>query len=148
MAIKQIQKSIQIQAPATKVWEILFTDAFYRVWAAEFQPGSYFETDWAEGSKVYFKGDTGGGLIGHISSNLPNEYLEITYDGLLGENGVEDFDSEDAKVFKNSTESYKLTEENGQATLDINSGMDEQYYDDMAEAWDRALLKIKQMSEV
>ncbi len=46
METKKIQKSIEINAPAEKVWNVLFTDESYRIRAAEFAPGSYAETDW------------------------------------------------------------------------------------------------------
>jgi len=147
MSIKVIEKNIFINAPKEKVWEILFTDSSYRIWAAEFSPGSYFETDWQQGSKALFKGSDGMGLVGHISEVLPNQFLSIQYDGLIGTNGVEDVESEGAQVYKGVLETYTLVEIEGVTELDITSGMPEEYFEMMTDAWDKALQKIKTLAE-
>ena len=45
MALKMIIKDIDINASKEKVWNVLFDDATYRIWAASFMPGSYAVTD-------------------------------------------------------------------------------------------------------
>lgn len=58
-----------------------------------------------------------------------------------------DRDSDNAKVFKGSTETYTLSENNGQIHLHVDAVMDEQWFDEMNTAWDRAMLKIKELAE-
>lgn len=48
MALKEIIKDIDINASKEKVRHVLFDDATYRIWAAEFMEGSYAESDWQE----------------------------------------------------------------------------------------------------
>lgn len=144
---KTIEKNILISAPKEKVWEILFTDAPYRIWAAEFSPGSHFETDWKQGSKALFMGSEGGGLTSHISEVLPNQFLAIEFDGFVGTDGTEDLESENAKMYKGIRETYTLVEIDGVTELDISAGSPEEYFDMMDTSWDKALVVIKNLAE-
>lgn len=65
---------------------------------------------------------------------------------MVGNNTV-DLDSDDAKIFKGSTETYTLSENNGQVHLHVDAAMDEQWFDDMNRSWDKAMLKIKELAE-
>ncbi|WP_211318107.1 hypothetical protein [Pontibacter mucosus] len=69
----------------------------------------------------------------------------MEFKGLVHE-GKEDYESEEARQVKGSRESYVLTEENGKTRLDISSEMGEEYYEQMSQAWDRALQKLKQLA--
>lgn len=147
MSIKTIEKNIFINAPKERVWEVLFTDSTYKVWAAEFTPGSYFETDWQKGSKALFRDSDGTGLVSHIAEVLPYQFLSIQFDGLVGSDGTEDLESEDAQTYKGILETYTLVEVDGVTELDVTSGMPEEYLDMMTMAWDKALEKIKALAE-
>jgi hypothetical protein len=52
-----VDKSIQINAPAAKVWEVLTEREYTGKWAPEFSRGSsfYLESDWKLGSPVVWK---------------------------------------------------------------------------------------------
>ena len=143
---KKIRKSIKIQAQSKKVWDVLQLDQYTSIWYEEFSPGTVAETDWKEGSKVIFKVSSGSGLIGFITKNKPYESLEIEYNGVLNK-GREEYDSEDAKKVKGFNEKYHLKESQGATELNVELDMDEKYYDYMSEAWDKALLKIKEISK-
>ena len=99
MAFKKIIKDIDINAPREKVWHVLLDDATYRIWCAEFMPGSHVITDWQKGSPARFLSAENSGLLGHITENKENEYIEITYDGMVN-NNIDDTESADAKAFK------------------------------------------------
>jgi hypothetical protein len=146
MPIQTIKKSIDINAPKEKVWDVLFQDHFNRIWFAEFSPGTYADTDWHVGSKVIFTDNSGGGIIGKITVNNPHAILSIEYDGILV-NGKEDFDSEGAKQMKGARETYELTQKDGITYLSIAGDIDLAYFDEMSLAWDRAMQKIKDLSE-
>ncbi|MEX0968196.1 MAG: hypothetical protein WD077_13225 [Bacteroidia bacterium] len=51
MTLQTIRKSIGINAPKEKVWNVLLQDETYRIWTSAFEPTSYAVTDWKEGSK-------------------------------------------------------------------------------------------------
>ncbi len=141
-----MEKSITINAPKENVWTVLFDDQFTRIWYAEFSEGTYAETDWQIGSKAVFKDKSNCGMVGKIIDNKPNEYLSIEYDGVIIEN-MEDYTSEHAMAIKGGRENYYLSEENEISKLTVIGDMSEGFFETMALAWDKALLKIKALSE-
>ena len=143
---KKIRKSINITAPSKKVWDVLQLDQYTSIWYEEFSPGTRAHTDWKEGSKAIFTDNSGSGIIGIITKNKPYESLELEYNGVV-DKGKEDYESESAKQMKGSVEKYHLQENAGVTELNVELDMDEKYYDYMSEAWDKALLKIKEISE-
>ena len=61
--------------------------------------------------------------------------------------GKDDTESDHARKYRGSRETYRLTRTPSGTHLDISADMAEQYYDDMAAAWDRALAKVKALAE-
>ena len=144
--MKTIKKSIIINASKEKVWDVLVLDELNRVWYAEFAPGSHARTDWKVGSKVIFADDKDSGIIGKIIAHDTYKLLSMEYNGVLV-NGMEDYESDEAKAMKGAQEIYRLSEENGVTRLDAQCDMDEGFFDMMASAWDKAMLKIKELAE-
>ena len=140
-----IQKSIDINAPREKVWEVLLNDQYTRQWYAEFMPGSHALTDWKEGNKALFLDEKGSGIVGTVIANRKAELLTIEYNGVV-HNHQEIYDTEEAKEFIGVRETYKLSG-TGSTHLDIECDMAPQFISMMAPAWDRALEKIKNLSE-
>ena len=147
MGTRTITKAIDIDAPPERVWDVLLDDATYRQWTAEFMVGSYAETDWQEGSTVRFLDPSGSGLLGHIAASRHPELVDIEYDGLVAD-GKDDTESDHAREYRGSKETYRLTRTPSGTHLDLSADMAEQYYDDMVAAWDRALAKAKALAEV
>jgi uncharacterized protein YndB with AHSA1/START domain len=141
-----IQKSIDINAPAEQVWKVLTEDSLNRQWFAEFSEGTYADTDWKQGSKAVFVDATKCGIIGHIEETTAPEKLVVVYDGQVV-NGEEDFTSEVAQQIKGGKESYYLAHNNGTTQLKIEQDSSDEYYDMMSGMWDKALQKIKKLSE-
>ncbi|MBE9460868.1 SRPBCC domain-containing protein [Dyadobacter subterraneus] len=141
-----IQKSILIKAPKEKVWDVLFTDPYIRIWYNEFSVGCYAVTDWKLGSKAVFKDDSESGLIGEIVASQPNELLSIEYTGVL-QGGVEDFESEMANQMKGGRETYKISDAEGGTFLEVDLDIAPEYFEMMSSAWDNAIVKIKELSE-
>jgi len=94
--VKRIKKSIQINATKEKVWDVLFTDHYTRIWYAAFGEGSHADTDWEVGSKAIFADGSHSGLIAEVIVNQPNEKLSVEYTGVLNDK-TEDYDSDVAK---------------------------------------------------
>ncbi|MCF0057984.1 SRPBCC domain-containing protein [Dyadobacter sp. CY356] len=141
-----IQKSILIKAPKEKVWDVLFTDPYIRIWYNEFAVGCYAVTDWQLGSKALFKDNNESGLIGEIVANQPNQLLSIEYKGVL-EGGVEDYESEMANQMKGGRETYKISEVDGGTYLEVELDIAQEYFEMMSSAWDKAMEKIKELAE-
>ena len=144
---KAIIKSVDIKAPKEKVWDVLLNDKFTRIWYAEFSEGSHAETDWTPGSKAIFTDNTGNGLVGKVVVNKPNEILSVQYQGMM-RNGIEDFESDESKSVKGGHETYLLSQKDGNTKLSIECDMSEELFESMSKLWDKALQKIKQLSEM
>ncbi len=144
--MKVIKKSIEIDAPEEKIWNVLTKDNHTREWMSIFSPGTYALTDWQLGSKVTFADDSGSGIIGNIVVHEPFKTLSIEYNGVLN-NNIEDFESEEAQVFKGAHETYRLSPQDSKTLLKIAVDMSEGFFDTMSKAWDKALVKIKELSE-
>lgn len=144
--MKTIKKSSEIDAAKEKVWDVLTKDRYTRVWLAVFSPGSHALTDWQLNSKVVFADDSGSGIIGRIIVHAPYELLSIEYYGVLT-NNIEDFESEEAKIFNGAHETYRLIQQEQKTLLEIESDMSEGGFESMSLAWDEALANIKQLAE-
>lgn len=144
--MKRIKKSILINAPKEKVWDVLFTDRYTRIWYTAFGEGSRANTNWEVGSKAIFSDESNSGLIGEIITNEANEKLSVEYKGILY-NDTEDYDSDLAKQVKGGQETYHISEEDGMTYLEIESDMGPEYFDEMSKAWVIALEKVKVLSE-
>lgn len=146
MEAQTIKKSIEIAASKEKVWDVLLQDKFTRKWYAEFSAGTHAETDWKVGSNAVFTDDSGSGLISKVIINKPNEIISMEYTGVVT-GGKEDYESDVAKAIKGGHETYMLSGADSATQLLIESDMGEEYFDVMSAAWDKALQKIKEISE-
>ncbi len=144
--MKKIKKSIDIKASAEKVWNVMLSDETYTIWTSAFSEGSIAETDWKLGSKVVFKDKSNSGIFGKISKKVPYKIFEIVYDGMVV-NDKEDYESAEAKSMKGVVETYTFSEKDGVTHVAIECDMDEKYFDMMSAAWDKALLKVKELAE-
>ena len=144
--MKKMQKSIILNAPKEKVWEVLIEDKNIRKWYEAFSPGAYADTDWKEGSKAVFKDPSNNGLIAKVVANKPGEILSMEFTGEL-KNGIEIYDSPSVNAFKGGRETYRLSEKDGGTELSIEIDLDESWIESMSKMWDNALQKIKAMAE-
>jgi hypothetical protein len=146
METKKINKSISINSTPQKVWQVLLNSPYIEEWYAEFGEDLKMETDWSPGSSYRVVDSNGFGMIGKIAENVPNKILSIEPLGIIIAN-KEDYDSPEADKVKGNRETYWLSETTEGTKLDIESGCVEEYADMMADMWDKALIKIKQLSE-
>ena len=142
-----VDKSAEINAPISKVWEVLTRRDLTSQWAPEFSGGSPFqiESDWKLGSPVSWK-DAGGQTIveGNVTAVEPQRFLRFT---------VFDVRSERPPVTEEDGITYKLSEINSKTTLHVLQGDfsampdGQKYRDRSAEIWDRVLSRVKELAE-
>ena len=142
-----VEKSIKINAPASRVWDALTRPEFTDQWALEFSGGAEFhiESDWKLGSPVLWKGQDGSVIVqGNVTALEPNKFLRFT---------VFDVRGEKPPVTEEDGITYELTEQNGETMLRLSQGdfsvmaEGEKYHRLSAEVWDRVLPKVKELAE-
>ena len=144
-----VDKKLEINASASKVWEAITKRENSDQWAAEFSSGGpqfHIESDWKLGSPVFWKGeDDIVNVEGIVTAHEQNKFLRFTVFDVRSLQKI-DANEEDGITFK-------LAEENGKTTLHILQGdfspMEDgkKYRDASAEIWDKVLPKIKELAE-
>lgn len=146
-AKSRVTKSVLIEAPVERVWDVLLNDTCFSEWASIFCEGSYAETDqWKEKTTVHFKNGDGCGLVSEIVLHQPGELIVFKHTGILNQ-GREDFDSDEAKKWIGKQESYRVERVLDKTNLEINQDIEEEYFGWFSETWDKALVKIKELCE-
>ena len=142
-----VNKTIEINAPAAKVWNALTRREYTDQWALEFTGGAEFhiESDWKLGSPVLWTRQDGSVIVqGNVTALEPQKFLRFT---------VFDVRGEKPSVTEEDGITYELAEQNGRTLLRISQGDfsamtdGEKYRNLSAEIWDRVLLKVKALAE-
>lgn len=73
--------SVDVDAPAQHVWNVMLDLDTYREWTGAFHEGSTYEGGWNEGDEIRFLGPdddgTASGPFGTIVENRPHEFVLI-----------------------------------------------------------------------
>ena len=138
--------SVTISAPRATVWHVLVDDETYRQWNSVFCEGSYFEGDWSAGSTIRFLTPEKRGLVGEIAENRKHEHLSIEHRGCIID-GVDNFESEDAKAWSRAYENYTLTEVDGGTELTLDAEVPSPYKAYLEDVWPKALQAVKKLAE-
>ncbi len=146
MEKKSLKQSVQINAPKQKVWDVLLDDATYRQWTSVFSPGSHAVGGWDEGSKVHFLDGEGRGLVSTVKVHKPAEIITIEHIGVIDKN-TEDFESDEAKKWAGSLETYRVSESGGKTQLDVEMDIIPEYEEFMNTTWAKALVLVKELAE-
>ena len=143
-----VDKSIEINAPVSKVWDVLTDSGYTAEWASEFSGGSPFhiESDWKLNSQVSWKGLDGTTIVeGNVSALEPGKLLRFT---------VFDVRSKRPPVTEDDGITYQFSEKDGKTILHVLQGdfsamsEGEKYRDMSARVWDRVLPKVKKLAEM
>ncbi|AGK54180.1 SRPBCC family protein [Bacillus sp. 1NLA3E] len=144
-----VDKTIEINAPITVVWDTITKPEYTGQWAQEFSSGGpqfHIESDWTLGSPVLWKGKDGTTVVeGNVTASEPNKLLRFT---------VFDVRSEERPlVTEEDGITLRLSMVNGKTELHVLQGdfsvmsEGEKYRDASAEIWDKVLIKVKEMAE-
>jgi uncharacterized protein YndB with AHSA1/START domain len=140
-----IEKSIEISAPASKVWDVLTKQSYSDKWVNEFSPNMQLESDWKLGSPVLWKELDGKVVVeGNVTKIDPKKFLRFTvFDVEIGRTPVTEDDGM----------TFELREHQGKTKLLISHGdfavlpEMQKYYDMTLDAWNKILPKIKELAE-
>ncbi len=144
-----VDKTIEINAPAAKVWDALTERESTDLWAQEFSSGGpkfHIESTWELGSHVLWKGEDGTVIVeGNVTALEQNKLLRFTVFDVRSD--------ERPTVTEEDGITFQLSVKNGQTTLHILQGdfsamTDGKIYRDAsAEIWDKVLPKVKEIAE-
>ncbi|MDO8869406.1 MAG: SRPBCC domain-containing protein [Methanobacteriaceae archaeon] len=148
------QFSIVINAPKEKVWRTMLDLDTYKIWAEPFMPGSFYEGDWNQGSKMLFlapdeKGKMSG-MVTQIKESRPYEFVSIEPTGVV-EDRKENTTGEEAKEWAGSHENYTFKEIDGKTEVIVDLSapeeIDEELKQYLLDAWTKALQILKELAE-
>lgn len=137
----------QINAPAQKVWEALWSNDTYSEWTKHFSPGSKMITDWKTGGTTKFvDANEKTGMI-HTISKL-NEPYEVVFSakGII-KDGIEDLDSNEVKVISGAEEGYELEEKDGITILKGFVDVMPEYEEHMKAGFEKGFEEVKKLAE-
>ncbi len=148
--MKKLSYKIDINAPASKVFETMLAPETYKQWTAEFNPTSHYEGGWNKGDKIYFIGISEEGkkegMVSEIAENIPNKFISIRHYGILdGENEITS--GPQVESWAGGLENYSFEENNGVTTVTAEVDTNEEYIDYFDKTWPKALNKLKEISE-
>ncbi len=139
--MEKLEFNIDINAPAQKVWSVLWNDDTYPQWTAVFTEGSRAESDWKEGSKILFLDAEGNGMFSKIKTLDENSQMIFEHLGEVSK-GVEK-----AQEWGGATESYFLSEQNGKTALTVELTGAGDHKDYFKNIFPKALESVKNLAE-
>lgn len=142
MALTKLVKTIDINAPVTKVWDTVVKPESSKEWLSVTMPGSHMDGDYALGSEVFYKSADDSGVKGTVKELVLNETIYVEYFESYTK-GVKD----DSAEWVGSSDRYTFSENNGVTTLTQESSFPEQYMDDFNSMISKSLEKIKEIAE-
>lgn len=148
------QFSIVINAPKEKVWHTMLDLDTYKIWTEPFMPGSFYEGDWNQGSKILFLApDEEGkmsGMVSKIKESRLYEFISIEPKGVV-EDGKEKTTGEEVKEWAGSFENYTLKEIDGKTEVIVDLAapeeIDEELKQYLLDAWIKSLQILKELAE-
>ncbi len=142
--MKTLQFEIQINAAPTLVWKYLWELENYQSWTSVFCPGSYYETsEFKEGNRIRLLTPEGHGMFSVLEKIDVNKFLAFKH---LGD--IIDFKEQEIANWENAIESYELTENENGTLLKVFVDTLEKYIPFMEETFPKALLKLKEITEM
>lgn len=146
LTMENLLFSVDVNAPAQHVWNVMLDLDTYREWTGAFNEGSTYEGGWNEGDEIRFLGPnddgTASGLLGSIIENRTHEFLLIRYLGDI-QKGVENRKGPAVGLH----ESYSFSETDGVTTLVVELEVPDEWADDMRDMWSEAIVTIKRLAE-
>lgn len=131
----------------------MLEDTTYRQWTVPFNPGSYYEGNWEEGSEIKFLGcdEHGnpqvGGMYSRIKENKLHEFISIEHLGIIKEDGTIDTTSDEVKKWTPAFENYTFEESEGGTKLSVDIDLNDEYKTMFEGMWPKALKILKELAE-
>jgi uncharacterized protein YndB with AHSA1/START domain len=145
--MKKLEFKIDIAASRQKVWDTMLSPETYKEWINTSWPGSYYKGNWKQGENIRFLSPGHGGTMATFLECKPHDFILAKHVAVINSDGTEDRDSDIAKGWIGTTESYSFTEKNGKTELKIEISTKPDWEKMFTDGWPKALAKLKQISE-
>lgn len=144
--MKTLHFSTVIDAPRRTVWDVMLGAETFKAWTAAFAEGSYFEGSWEQGQKIRFLAPDGSGMTSMIAESRPHAFISIKHLGVV-KDGVDDTESDAARTWAPAYENYTFLDAGSATELKVDVDTPPDFEAFMANAWPRALAKLKALCE-
>lgn len=142
--MKEMEFSVEVQAPKERVWDTLWQDATLREWASIIDPRTYMVGELQEGNEVQFiSAENGYGVTSLVEKLDPGTFVLLRHQADTQDTGKHERD----KQWTGGKESYTLTEKDGTTTLTLAFDVPPELEDYMQKAYPKALERIKELAE-
>ena len=145
--MKKLEFKIDIATSRQKVWNTMLNPETYKEWVKASWPGSYYEGNWKQGENLRFISPGQGGTLATLVELRPYEFILAKHIAVIGPDGTEDRDSDVAKGWIGTTESYTFTESNGKTQLKVEINTSPDWEKMFSNGWPNALKKLKEICE-
>jgi uncharacterized protein YndB with AHSA1/START domain len=145
--IRKHKYTIEIAAPAAKVWEVLLNEESYRTWTSAFCEGSYYTGKLEPGGRIHFLTPEGFGMYSDVIFFIPDSYVLFQHIGDIA--GFEEQPvGEAAERWTGAFEGYTLTEKGGKTLLLAEVDLVPEQAAEFDKTFPKGLEKVKELSEV
>jgi uncharacterized protein YndB with AHSA1/START domain len=145
--MKKLEFKIEIAASRKKVWDTMLAPDTYKEWVNAGWPGAYYEGNWKQGENLRFISPGEGGTMAKLVEHRPYEFSQARHIAVINSDGTEDHDSEIAKGWIGTTESYTFTENKGITELKIEINTNPEWESMFSDGWPKASAKLKEICE-
>jgi uncharacterized protein YndB with AHSA1/START domain len=145
--MKKLEFKIDISAGKQKVWDTMLKPETYKEWVNAAWPGSYYEGTWKQGENIKFISPGQGGTLATLVECRLYEFILAKHIAVIRADGTEDRDSDQAKNWVGTTESYGFTESNGKTELKTEMNTSPEWEKMFSDGWPNALTKLKEICE-
>jgi len=145
--METLSYEIVINAPAQKIWDILWGPETYSEWTQFFAAGStVMKSDWKVDGKTYFVDTEGNGMVSTIDSiDEPNQII-FKHLGMV-QDGVEDTESMEVKQWSGAFEKYILIDFDGKTKLHTEVQIEKNWQEFMNTGFTKGLEVVKKLAE-
>ncbi len=137
----------EIAADKQRVWDTMMHPETYKEWVGAGWTGAYYDGVWEQGQEVALLSPGMGGTLMELQEVRPYEYLFAKHVAVVNPDGTQDRDSDTAKGWVGSTESYTLKGGNGSTMVKIEIHTTPEWTSMFEEGWPNALAKLKEVCE-
>lgn len=146
--MKKLTYSIRINKPRDFIFGKITDKSVYPDWAKAWGEGMTYEGEWKEGGHISFFDKTQGGTKVIVEEINPNEAIKMEHVAMVNPQNIECEVTDDMmRKWIGSKENYYFKMENeNETTLEVVMIADEAF-EEMMNAWSKALQFLKEICE-